>query len=79
MKLSSPTVIERNVKCPFCGDEHAMLINKEDGMKTGVGLPAYGLRSLLRFMYLFIFHIAISGLRLFQITRKKAVSTIETY
>ena len=75
MKLNSPTVIERDVKCPFCGDEHAMLINKEDGMKTGVGLPAYGLRSLLRFMYLLIIHIAISGLRLFQITRKKAVST----
>ena len=48
MKLSSPTVIERNVKCPFCGDEHAMLINKEDGMKTGVGLPAsYALSVLL--------------------------------
>lgn len=75
MKLNNPTVIERNVKCPFCGDEHAMLINKEDGMKTGVGLPAYGLMSLLRFMYLFIVHIATNGLRLFQVTRKKAVST----
>lgn len=75
MKLNNPTVIERNVKCPFCGDEHAMLINKEDGMKTGIGLPAYGLKSLLRFMYLNIVHIAISGFRLFQITRKKAIST----
>ncbi len=75
MKLNNPTVIERNIKCPFCGDEHAMLINKEDGMKTGVGLPAYGLKSLLSFMYLNIVHIAINGLRLFQITRRKAIST----
>ena len=75
MKLNAPTVIERDVKCPFCGDEHAMLINKEDGMKTGVGLPAYGLRSFLRFIYLFFFHIAINGLRFIQITRKKDVST----
>ncbi len=75
MKTDNPTVIERNVKCPFCGDEHAMLINKEDGTKTGVGLPSYGLRSFLRFLYLFILHIVLSGLRLFQITRKKDIST----
>ncbi len=75
MKQTNPTVIERDVKCPFCNYEHAMLIDKEDCMKTGVGLPAYGLKSLLRFMYLFIFHIAISGLRFFQITRKKEKST----
>mgnify|MGYP001069047030 CR=1 FL=1 len=75
MILNSPTIIERDVKCPFCGYEHAMVINKEDKMRTGIGLPAYGLRSLLRFMYLFIFHIAISGLRLFQITQKKDICT----
>ncbi len=71
MKPNNPTVIERDVKCPYCDNPHAILINKEDGMKTGVGLPAYGLKSLLCFMYLFIVHIAISGLRLFQITKKK--------
>ncbi len=71
MKPNNPTVVERDVKCPYCDCPNAILINKEDGMKTGIGLPAYGLKSLLRFMYLFIFHIAISGLRLFQITKKK--------
>jgi len=68
-------VIVRDMHCPYCGSEKAVLINKEDGMKTGFGLPSYGLCSLLRFMYLFIFHIAISGFRIFQITRKKDVST----
>lgn len=48
MKLNAPTVIERDVKCPFCGDEHAMLINKEDGMETYISCPAYGLRFFLR-------------------------------
>lgn len=75
MKQAGQTVIARDVKCPFCEYEHAMLIDKEDCMKTGVGLPAYGLKSLLRFMYLFVIHIAISGLRIFQITRKKENST----
>ena len=75
MKLYNPTVIERNIACPFCGDEHAMLINKEEGIKTGVGLPALGLRWLLRFMYLSIIQIAISGLSLFQVSQKKDIST----
>ena len=75
MILHEPTVIERNVKCPFCGYEHAMIISKEDKIKTGLGLPAYGLRSLLRLMYLGIFHIAISGFRIFQITQKKDTCT----
>jgi len=71
MKPNNPTVVERDVKCPYCQSPNAILINKEDGMKTGVGLPAYGLKSLLCFMYLSIIHIAMNGLRLFQITRKK--------
>ena len=75
MILHEPTVIERNVKCPFCGYEHAMIISKEDKIKTGLGLPAYGLRSLFRLMYLGIFHIAISGFRIFQITQKKDTCT----
>lgn len=75
MKHGSPTVVERDVKCPYCDNPHALLINKTEGAKTGVGLPAYGLKSLLRFMYLFVFHIAISGLRLFQISRKKEDTT----
>ncbi len=75
MKHESPTVIERDIKCPFCENPHALLISKDEGMKTGVGLPAYGLRSLLRFIYLYIIHIAVSGLRLLQISRKKNVAT----
>lgn len=75
MILNNPTIIERDVKCPFCGSGQAMLICKEEKMRTGFGLPAYGLRSLLRLMYLGIFHVAISGFRLFQITRKKDICT----
>ena len=75
MNCNNPTVIERDIKCPFCGNEQALLINKEDGMKTGIGLPAYGLKSLLCFLYLSFVHIAINGFRLFQITRKKDTST----
>lgn len=75
MKLSNTTVIERDVKCPFCDSPNAMIISREEGMKTGIGLPSYGLRSLLRFMYLSIIHIAISGFRMYQLTQKRAIST----
>lgn len=75
MKIDNPTVIKRDIQCPFCQYEHALLINKEDGMKTGIGFPAYGLRSFISFLYLFIFHIIINGFRLIQITHKKDVST----
>lgn len=72
---TTQTIIERDVKCPFCGDSHAMIISKEEETKTGIGLPAFGLHSLLRLLYLSIVHIAISGMRLFQITRKKSITT----
>lgn len=75
MSNATQTVIEREIKCPFCGDSHAMIISKEEGSKMGVGLPAFGLRSLLRFLYLSVIHIAISGFRWFQITRQKNIST----
>lgn len=75
MKLNNATVIERDVKCPFCGNSNAMLISKEEGSKTAVGLPSYGLRFLLRCLYLGIIQIVISGFKLFQVSRKKDIST----
>ena len=75
MKSHESTIMERDVKCPFCGDEHAIIIHKENGMKTGIGLPAYGLQAFLGFLYLNILYVALHGFRFFQITRKYDSST----
>lgn len=63
-------VILKNVHCPYCNTDEAVLINKETANKYSLQLPAFGLKFLLSVMYLGFIHIYRYGCKLIQIVKK---------
>lgn len=63
-------VILRNVHCPYCNTDEAVLINKETANKYSLQLPAFGLKFMLSVLYLGFIHIYRYGCKLIQIVKK---------
>ncbi|MGN0613572.1 MAG: hypothetical protein ACI4JB_06680 [Porcipelethomonas sp.] len=63
-------VILKNVHCPYCNTDEAVLINKETANKYSLQLPAFGLKFMLSVLYLGFIHIYRYGCKLIQIVKK---------
>ena len=65
-------VVLKDIHCPFCNCDHAILLNRSVSKKVSIQLPAYGLKFVLSLLYLSIVHIWINGFKLIE-----AIKTIE--
>ncbi len=60
------SVIIKDVHCPYCNNEGAVMLNKITSKKISLQFPAYGLRFMFSFLYLSIVHMFRYGLKLFE-------------
>lgn len=72
-KNKSEDKIEKNVHCPYCDSENAILIHKTTSKKVSLQLPAYGLKFILSLLYLSIIQVWIHGYKLIE-----AIKVIDT-
>lgn len=77
MNLSAEqNIIERDIHCPYCKQNHALLISGVAQKRSTFGLPDYGLKYWLSVYFTFGLHIIIHGISLFE--SKKSVE-YQTY
>ena len=63
------SIILRDVHCPFCNTEQALLINNVKRKKVSIQLPAFGLKTVLSALYLSLVHVWIHGWKLIEATK----------
>lgn len=73
-KNKDDSVIVKEVHCPYCNTEQAILISKTEAKKISIQLPAYGLKYVLSLLYLSILYMWIYGFKM--IEAKKEVNNI---
>ena len=56
VKNEDVNVIMRDVHCPFCETDEAILMSRTTSKKVSIQLPAYGLKFILSVLYLSILH-----------------------
>ena len=59
-------IIEKEIHCPYCNTEHAVLLSKTTSKKISIQLTAYGLKFLLSLFYLSIVQVMIHGFKLIE-------------
>lgn len=59
-------IIERDIHCPYCNTDHAVLLSKTTSKKISIQLPSYGLKFLLSLLYLYIVQVMIYGFKLIE-------------
>ena len=59
-------IVEKDVHCPYCDSDHAILINKTTSKKVSLQLPAFGLKFVLSLIYLSFIHIWINGCKIIE-------------
>lgn len=59
-------IIEKEIHCPYCNTDHAVLLSKTTSKKISIQLPAYGLKFLLSLFYLSIVQVMIHGFKLIE-------------
>lgn len=65
-------IVAKDVHCPFCETDNAILLNKTTSRKLSLQLPAYGLKFVLSLLYLAFVQIWINGYKLIE-----AIKTID--
>ena len=75
MSKDEKTIIEKDIHCPYCKKEKAILINKEVSRKWSLQLSAYGLRFIFSVIYLSIIHIIRYGMKILEVVRKSDILT----
>ena len=69
-------IIERDIHCPYCKQNHALLISGITEKRHSFGLPDFGLKFWLSVHFTFGLHILFHGISLFE--TKKSVE-YQTY
>lgn len=67
-------IIVKDVHCPYCDTDGAVLINRTESKKVSLQLPAFGLKYILCMIYLPIIYIFMQGFKL--IEAKKEINNI---
>ena len=62
-------IILRNVHCPYCNTNNALLISETTSTKMGLQMPAYGLRYVLSLLYIGPLYIMMNGFKTIEATR----------
>lgn len=56
----------RDVHCPYCNCNEAVLLNKTTSKRISIQMPAFGLKFVLSLIYLSIVHMWINGYKLIE-------------
>lgn len=76
--MSSPnkdnSIIVKDVHCPYCNSNNALLINRAEAKKVSLQLPAFGLKYILGLLYLSFLYIWIHGIKI--IEAKKEIKNV---
>ncbi len=76
--MSSPnkdnSIIVKDIHCPYCDSDNALLINRAEAKKVSLQLPAFGLKTVLSAVYLSLVHVWIHGWKL--IEAKKEIENV---
>lgn len=68
---SNPTdVIVKDIHCPYCNKDNALMISKTTRKSISVQTPAYGLKWLLSVLYLSFLHIIVYGFKTIEFSKK---------
>lgn len=67
-------VIVKDIHCPYCNSEKAIMICKTEAKKISIQLPAYGLKYVLSILYLSFLYMWIHGYKI--IEAKKEINNI---
>lgn len=68
-KNHSEMIIERNVYCPYCESQEAILIGKTVSTKSSLQFPIYGLKFGLSLLYLHFYAVWKYGYKLLEMVR----------
>ena len=60
------SVILKDVHCPYCNTDHALLLSRVTAKRIALQVPAFGLRVILSMLYLPIIYIFIHGYKLIE-------------
>ena len=56
-------IMLKDIHCPYCNENGAILLSKTTSKKISLQLPAFGLKFLFSLFYLSIVHIFINGFK----------------
>ena len=68
-------VILRNIHCPYCENDNALLISEKTKSIISFGLPAYGLKFILSLLYLSFLHIWRYGYKIIDVAKERIYTT----
>lgn len=66
-------IVMKDIHCPYCGSDNALLLNKTTSKKLSLQLPAFGLKFIFSLLYLSFVQIWIHGYKLIE-----AIKVIDT-
>jgi len=67
-------IILRDVHCPYCNTDKALLMSRKSTSTIGLRLPAYGLRYILSLLYLSVLHMWRYGYKIIEISKGREYS-----
>lgn len=72
-KSQENEVLDKEIHCPYCETDHAVLLTKITAKKISIQYPAFGLKFLLSLLYLSVVQIMIYGYKLIEAVKKLIV------
>lgn len=63
-------IILKDIHCPFCGSEKALLLSRTTSKKISIQLPAFGLKFILSLIFLSVLHVWINGYKLIEVVKE---------
>ena len=69
-KSQENEVLDKEIHCPYCETDHAVLLTKITAKKISIQYPAFGLKFLLSLLYLSVVQIMIYGYKLIEAVKK---------
>lgn len=63
-------ILMRDVHCPYCNTDKAILFKKTSKKRLSLGSPAYGLKTLFSILYLGFIYIFVKGFKFFDLTKE---------
>ena len=64
------SIIVKDIHCPYCNSEHAILINRAESKKMSLQLPSFGLKTILSLLYLSVIYVWIHGYKLIELKKE---------
>jgi len=69
------SIILKDVHCPYCNTDKALLISRKTTSVIGLRFPMYGLKTILSILYLSFLHVWRYGYKTVEVTKQRVYST----